>query len=234
MTIVRRAVKDSQKQERYEAIITAANDILAVTPYQDITLEAVAARVGVARGTLYLYFKTKEELFLTLLERVAVDWYDCLDAQLKAACTADIKPEIEQIATLFTASIVQRPNFVRLMSLLHNILEYNINYERAVEFKRNMAGHRRQTAQLLEKCLPFLQPGQGGQLILYSNTLIIGLMHQAEPAPVVKEILAEQGMEIFHVNFQEDFSKAFRALIYGFSQLASPAASDQNLEHKNL
>lgn len=233
MTIVRRAIKDSQKQERYEAIITAANDILAVTPYQDITLEAVAARVGVARGTLYLYFKTKEELFLTLLERIAVDWYDCLDAQLKAACAADIKPEIEQIAILFTASIVQRPNFVRLMSLLHNILEYNINYERAADFKRNMAEHRRQTAQLLEKCLPFLQPGQGGQLMLYSNTLIIGFMHQAEPAPVVKEILAEQGMEIFHVNFQEDFSKAFRALIYGFSQLASPAISDQNSKPKN-
>lgn len=225
MAIVRRAVKDSQKQERSEAILAAANDIFAATPYKDIALEAVAAKVGVARGTLYLYFKTKEDLFLTLLERSAIDWFDCLDTQLKAACDADATPDIEQIANIFTESVVQRPNLMRLTSLMHSILEYNIDYPRALEFKRGIAERRRRTAQLLEKCLPFLQTGQGSRLLIYSNTLIIGFMHQAEAAPVIQQVLAEFGTELFSVSFKEDYTKAFRALLYGLAQLAQPDVS---------
>ena len=52
---------------RRQAILDAALSVFAERGYAAARLEDVAARVGVAKGTLYLYFKDKEALFEALI-----------------------------------------------------------------------------------------------------------------------------------------------------------------------
>jgi AcrR family transcriptional regulator len=52
---------------RKEAILAAALTVFAERGYEAARLDDVAARAGVAKGTLYLYFKDKETLFEELL-----------------------------------------------------------------------------------------------------------------------------------------------------------------------
>ena len=52
-----------RKDARPEEIIAAALDLFVERGYASTRQEDVAARAGVSKGTLYLYFKNKEDLF---------------------------------------------------------------------------------------------------------------------------------------------------------------------------
>lgn len=52
-----------RKEDRPAEITAAAMDEFAANGYDATRVEAVARRAGVSKGLLYLYFKTKEELF---------------------------------------------------------------------------------------------------------------------------------------------------------------------------
>jgi AcrR family transcriptional regulator len=55
---------------RHDAIIAAAGDIAAEAGIDAVQIMPVAARAGVAAGTVYRYFPSKTELIAALVERV--------------------------------------------------------------------------------------------------------------------------------------------------------------------
>lgn len=56
---------------RVQRIIETAADLFGEFGYNDVRMEDIATRAGVAKGTLYLYYKDKDDLFLALiLERM--------------------------------------------------------------------------------------------------------------------------------------------------------------------
>jgi AcrR family transcriptional regulator len=57
------------KEEAKERIIQAALQVFSEKGYHQATMEDVATRIGVSRGALYQYFKSKEELLYAIIER---------------------------------------------------------------------------------------------------------------------------------------------------------------------
>lgn len=55
------------KSERRQSILDAAVEVFASQGFAAARLDDVARRAGVAKGTLYLYFRDKEELFEQIL-----------------------------------------------------------------------------------------------------------------------------------------------------------------------
>ncbi|GHO44206.1 TetR/AcrR family transcriptional regulator [Ktedonospora formicarum] len=62
------SLKERQRQQRRALILQATEEVLLEKDYYELSMEEVAARVGIAKGTLYLHFSRKEELVLALLE----------------------------------------------------------------------------------------------------------------------------------------------------------------------
>src|SRR5579883_312110 len=219
MTTFRRAVKETQKLERRQAILDAARNVFASSTYQDVTLETVAREAGVSRGTLYLYFKTREELFLIVFQELFFQWLDEIDGPLvHIPDTVGVDERIEQVTQLISSSLAQHDTLVRLLSILHGVLEHNIDFPTALEFKNTIYVRSNETGKLLEHCLPFLPAGQGLFLLMYINTLVTGLMQQAELPPVMRRVFAEPGMDALRIEFQPSFTRIFRALLYGLRQ----------------
>jgi AcrR family transcriptional regulator len=54
---------------RLERVLDAAADLLVRLGYRRVTIEEVARRAGIGKGTVYLHFPTKEALFLGVLLR---------------------------------------------------------------------------------------------------------------------------------------------------------------------
>src|SRR5215470_6207402 len=52
---------------RVQRMIDAAAQLFARRPYHEVRMDDIAAQAGVAKGTLYLHFKTKEDLYLALI-----------------------------------------------------------------------------------------------------------------------------------------------------------------------
>jgi AcrR family transcriptional regulator len=64
---IRRARNEEQRQAKLQAILDAALDVFADKGFADTRLDDVALRAGVAKGTLYLYFESKQALFEALI-----------------------------------------------------------------------------------------------------------------------------------------------------------------------
>ena len=58
-----------QAGEKYERILDAAVEVIAENGYFNSPVSAIAARAGVADGTVYLYFKSKDDVLRTAIDR---------------------------------------------------------------------------------------------------------------------------------------------------------------------
>lgn len=80
-------------QERSDArrasILQAARKLLVARGYQDFVLDDLARKAGVAKGTLFLYFKTKDEL----LSSTFGDLVDQLGAKLDSLRQSGLEGE---------------------------------------------------------------------------------------------------------------------------------------------
>ena len=65
-----------RKGDRADEIVTAAFEEFAAKGYAGTRLEDVAARAKVSKGLPYLYFKTKEELFKSVVRSVLTPAFD--------------------------------------------------------------------------------------------------------------------------------------------------------------
>ncbi len=61
--------REKAKQQTYEALVDAATQLFAIHGL-DVSLADVCARAGYTRGAFYVHFKDREELILTVMERV--------------------------------------------------------------------------------------------------------------------------------------------------------------------
>lgn len=74
-----------RKQDRPQEITEAAFAAFAENGFADTKVEDVARRAGVSKGLLYLYFKTKEELFKAVIRGVITPRVDALARRLDSS-----------------------------------------------------------------------------------------------------------------------------------------------------
>ena len=79
-----------RKEDRPQEITEAAFEVFAERGYSGARVEEVAKRAGVSKGLLYLYFRTKEELFKAVVKSVVVRRVDAL---LEAVATTELSSE---------------------------------------------------------------------------------------------------------------------------------------------
>jgi len=63
-----KAVASGPGSEKYQRILDAAVEVIAENGYFSSPVSAIAKRAGVADGTIYLYFKTKDEVLRTAID----------------------------------------------------------------------------------------------------------------------------------------------------------------------
>ncbi|MDH3339316.1 MAG: TetR/AcrR family transcriptional regulator [Gammaproteobacteria bacterium] len=74
-----------RKEERPQEITEAAFAAFAEKGYAATRVDDVARRAGVSKGLLYLYFRTKEELFKAVIRSLVMPRIDALTARIDSA-----------------------------------------------------------------------------------------------------------------------------------------------------
>jgi len=80
--------KVSDREHRKQAILQAARQVFASKGFEPATLEAVAREAGLAKGTLYLYFKDKEDLYFHTVLQTLESLQACVLAQAEGPAGA--------------------------------------------------------------------------------------------------------------------------------------------------
>ena len=73
-----------RKEDRPQEITAAALEAFAEKGYSATRVTDVAERAGVSKGLLYLYFKTKEELFKAVIKSFVSPRIDALKAEIES------------------------------------------------------------------------------------------------------------------------------------------------------
>jgi AcrR family transcriptional regulator len=112
----KRSPRRSTAEARRQSILAAALTVFATHGFAAARLDDVAARAGVAKGTLYLYFRDKEALFEALV-RSAVS--PLLQHMSKLATSPEISPlqALEAFFALFAKEVLgtERKLLLRLI-----------------------------------------------------------------------------------------------------------------------
>ncbi len=215
MAIKQRAVSDEEKLERRQAILVAALQLLAEEDYHEISISSIAARTGLAKGTIFLYFRTKEELFLQLQIAEYKAWFNDINSRLHALLQRGRTGNIEAFVRTIAASAADHPTLLRLTPILHITLERNIDYKTALEFKRFLLSEMQATGALIEQCLPFLRKQDGARFLLELQIVLIGLIQMSHPAPLVEQVLRKEGLQVLEVDFEKKLRETLTLLLNG-------------------
>lgn len=210
-----RARKDEDKEARRRLLLDEAQRILARTPYAEVRLAEVAEAAGLAKGTLFLYFPTKEALFLALLDEGLAAWFAKLEARL---AEGGGRWGAERVARAVTDTLEGEEVLERLLPLLNTVLEHNVERAQVDGFKRRLAGHLTRAGALLEKRLPALGAGEGARVLLHVNALVTGLRQMADEAPVVRQVLdAVPELAPLRIDFTRELSFALTLYLRGLT-----------------
>lgn len=170
-----RSVED--KQARRAAIVQAARLCFQEADYDALTMAEIAGRAGVAKGTLFLYFPSKEALFLEVLDELLHQWL----AQLHDAVAQDERPwPSARLAGILTETLEQRPLLARLLPVGSHVLEQHVAQDRAALFRHRLMRRFFGTGSLIEQRLGLNRPGDGVQLLQFSYALIVGMRGRTE------------------------------------------------------
>lgn len=100
-------------------ILEAALQEFLAHGYAATTMDRVAAKAGVSKPTVYGHFQSKENLFATLVERLAKDKYQAVfSPDRPQVLQADAKTFLRHIATNILDTAASDPDFLRFMRLL--------------------------------------------------------------------------------------------------------------------
>ena len=171
MVIRQRAIQAQDKQVPQQAILDAAERLLVREPDRVASVSEVADEAGLAKGTVYLYFPSKEELLLALHERNIEGFFTPLVARLESARQLTIDDMFE----LTRDHIVAPPLFLPLASRCFGLMAQAIPEDAATAFHQRMMARLVRAGAGLERHFPQLHPGDGLALLRHSYALIIGL-----------------------------------------------------------
>lgn len=82
MPVKGRTKQDVLLEFRRAEILDAARKICASRGYHEMTVDEIAQAAGIAKGTVYLYFRSKHEIYWAMIEQVLAVLHDQVRAQL--------------------------------------------------------------------------------------------------------------------------------------------------------
>ena len=184
----RRAVTDAQKQFRRQEILDGARAYFEASGYEGFTMTQLAGRMGIVKGTLYLYFPTKEAIILALYARALEDWCEAVKVKLATPIAGD------DFVQLFYDTATADPILIPILTRLEHVIEHNISVELLVEAKRHFQTCFESIADKTQSALG-LAPEQARELILTLGVLLSGASQSDQGPSLEGEVLPQDVLD---------------------------------------
>ncbi len=87
--------EDRQATDRRERILDNASELFAAKGYHGTTIDEIVQATGIAKGTFYIYFDSKEELLVEVIKRLIESTLVKIDRELGGKTEKDFVTRIE-------------------------------------------------------------------------------------------------------------------------------------------
>jgi AcrR family transcriptional regulator len=209
-----RSVRD--KDLRRGHLVQAAAELFALNDFDGVTVANVARRAGVAKGTAYLYFSSKEAVFLELVQSELLDWEQDLQATLALMPPPSGDGATLEFASAIARTLSQRPTLCRLLVLLHSVIEPRLDLQTARLFKEFLRDFVARVGALFVVHVPGLELDSSVTLILQIHALVISVTQLAHPPPVIAAVLEQDpSLQRMCVAFEPFMAQTLATLLRG-------------------
>ncbi len=194
VAINQRARSLEQKALRRHAVLQVAETYLLEAGYEAFSMSKLAKKIGLAKGTLYLYFQTREELFLTLYDQSLIRWSQTFIDELSDSMTSKAYSQ-----KLFSTASADG-TFLPLLIRLEHMIEHNVAIPRLISSKQVFINQVEVLADVTSNSLR-LSKAQAIEVVKTMGVLLIGATQ------------GDQGPSLDHEELPEDVQN----LIVSFS-----------------
>lgn len=213
-----RSIDDKSKKLKKQEIINQTLMIFNESSYQDIKIDDIAQKANVAKGTVFLYFKTKESLFLEITIQEFRKLFESFNLNLKKISDLKEKNTTDDFILFLKTSFSECTNcktLFRLISITNVILEQNSDYETTKDFKIMLYNNLLEIGTKFEKCFQFIPENNGIGLLLNIYALIIGYHNITDSSRIAKEVIEKENLPLFNLDFDKCFFSAIKQLLQG-------------------
>ena len=185
VAINQRARSADQKALRRRAVLEAAETYFLEVGYEAFSMSKLAKKIGLAKGTFYLYFQTREELFLTLYEQSLIRWSQAFISDLSDSMTS--KAYAQKLFSTASADGAFLPLLIRL----EHMIEHNVALPRLISSKQVFIKQMEALAEATSILLS-LSEAQAIEVVQTMGVLLIGASQ------------GDQGPSLDHEELPED------------------------------
>ncbi|RJP26655.1 MAG: TetR family transcriptional regulator [Actinobacteria bacterium] len=124
--------EERQAVDRGERIIANATELFAAKGYHGTTIDEIVQATGIAKGTFYIYFDSKEELLVEVIKRLIDNTLEKIDSELEK------KEEKDFITRLETKGQEMLDLYLKRSELLYMLLGETVGNPRLMEQSREV------------------------------------------------------------------------------------------------
>ncbi|RMF15186.1 MAG: TetR/AcrR family transcriptional regulator [Gammaproteobacteria bacterium] len=190
-----RALDATEKAARRQAILDAAHRLLVSSPDTFPSVAQIAAAAGLAKGTVYLYFSTKEDILLTLLGAHYTRLLDTIEGLVQQAGALPADALRTRFVACLRDYILEHPDYMVLACSASAVLEANASEDVILAFKRTLAVRLRHLGEHVHQLFPRLSPEAGIQLLIQVHASMLGLWQMHRIPEKVRQWLEQESIE---------------------------------------
>lgn len=205
---MRRALHDWQKEQRSLAILEAAEALFKSRRGELPRVDDVAKKAKVAKGTVYLYFPSKEAIFLSLLEWRLSEWIDDALAEIASSPTLSVDRLIDALIRYPADNRV----VLDLASFSSALLETNVDEKTALAYKTALAEKLERISTAIAGSNLSITKSDAMDLLLRGYAYMLGLWQLVEPQWVTTAARRKEKIRWFQLGFEDEARAGLKAL----------------------
>ena len=210
-----RARSAEQRSARREAILRTAAEMLTRMRVAELSLNALAREVGLAKSNVLRYFESREAVLLELYDRETKAWLDALADRL-VELPASLGG-VERVAIAIADTAVARPVFCDLCASAPGVLERNVSATVAADYKRSAIAN---ATRLAEEVVPLLGDLPFNSMIALVggvNLIIGGTWTTSQPSPGIAAYAAHPELRAAQLHQRVAIRELVATLLTGCS-----------------
>lgn len=194
-----RARTPEQQEKRRHDILKAAYLLFRDMDFADITLNSIAKESKLSKTSIYLYFKTREEIFMQIFGEVFREWIAHSIVELDKISQ---KADSRKIAGTWIHILWSNERMCSIAPLLQLTIEHNISEEILAEKLKMKLEESKKLQKTMQRFIPGISVEDTFRLVLYTFNLFSQFIANARNDRLLK-VLASEEFSYLHIDLKE-------------------------------
>ncbi|TPR19533.1 TetR/AcrR family transcriptional regulator [Apilactobacillus timberlakei] len=205
---------DDQKQQKATLISDVALNLFQEKPFAAISMNEIAKKSNVAKGTLFNYYKTKENIFMHLLLVGYENFFNQLLIELDEHQLKTIN-ELKSFLLKSTKNLIQNHfTLIKLNALRGPILENKASRDQTIQGRKDLYFVHEKLSKKIHDLFPKITIGQANKIFIIQSSVISGLINLSGLDSFNQEPINDELVN-FKVNVFDDSIETFSFYLDG-------------------